>query len=489
MKGLYILFIIINLIIIRFIAIAPRSDFWSLFFGFGVYLLLYFANWYFLNIFRKHFEKKGFDNLEMRFFKISIDVLIVITFNIAVAFSVPNLSDDVYRFVWDGACMRSSVHPLAFTPTEILNSQQQLFAPEVFAYLKTIYPHLNSPDYYTVYPSVLQFIFWVCSFISSNNLFINILCIKFIFIIFNIGSFLLLRNILKKLEIDYLKAFFFAAHPLVLFELSGNVHGEAVAIFFVLAATRVLIFLKKENTRKAFFSSSIFLALAIATKLLPLIFLPFFAIFYAAKIKSHAPKTSKIATKLLILKPIFQYFSITLFFSLLLLLPFFGGLSSHLGASIDLYFQKFEYNASIYYALGFVAKKIVGYNLIAILGPSLSLISGFIILLLVFKFFKFSQKKELTAPVFFRFLLCAITVYFLFATTVHPWYLSSLVAFGVFTNLRFPMIWAMLSMLTYYNYNNGVFEENTLIVGLEYGGLVLCELLKIWEQPSSFSER
>ncbi len=469
MKYLYIFFIFIGLLLTCFIAQVPRHQFWYFLLGLSAYILLYIFSALFFHKAVFYKAEKKFDApqtsnlffLQRHFYKIPIDVLIVVAINFLVVFSVPNLSDDVYRFVWDGAVLGAGVHPLAHTPIAILNSQQQLVSPAVFSYLKAIYPLLNSPNYYTVYPSFLQFIFYISGFFSNNNLYINILSIKIIFTCFNIGSFLLIRNVLKKLGQNHLKAFYLAAHPLVLFELSGNAHGEAVAIFFILAAAHQLLIMPKNGSFKLLFTSSFCLALAIASKLLPLIFLPFFAIFYASKTNENQHFS----------KPILQYFSATLLFSICLLAPFFAGLSSHLAESIDLYFQKFEYNASFYYLFGFLGKKIVGYNIIGFLGPALSLISAAIIAVLGLRFFYLFRAKKLNALRFFVFLLCATTVYFLFATTVHPWYLTTLVAFGIFTNLRFPMIWAAISMLTYYNYNNHYFAENIFIVFLEYSVL------------------
>jgi len=105
---------------------------------------------------------------------------------------------------------------------------------------------------------------------------------------------------------------------------------------------------------------------AIATKLLPLMFLPFFIR------------------------------RLGLFSSVFL---------SNIGSSIGLYFQRFEFNGSIYYLFRWLGQQVSGYNQIRLLGPLLH---------------------------------------------------------------RYPLVWSFMILLTYVNYINPVFVENLWVVGLEY---------------------
>lgn len=132
------------------------------------------------------------------------------------------------------------------------------------------------------------------------------------------------------------------------------------------------------------------------------------------------------------------------------------------GNSVDLYFRKFEFNASVFYVLRWFGDLIVGYNLIAMFGPMLGVVSLISILILAFTL----GKKEIKSwPLV---MLFSITVYLCFTTTVHPWYLSLPIVLCAFTTYRFPVVWSGLIMLTYMNYSADQYQEHLSIVAIEY---------------------
>ncbi len=133
----------------------------------------------------------------------------------------------------------------------------------------------------------------------------------------------------------------------------------------------------------------------------------------------------------------------------------------NLSASLDLYFRRFEFNASLYYLLREFGTLILGYNPIATIGPFLALVAVSLIL-----FFSWSRRLKLSLPERWLF---ALTAYLLCATTVHPWYVVPLVALSVLTRFGFPIIWSALLPLTYLAYGQVPFHENLWIVAVEYG--------------------
>ena len=130
---------------------------------------------------------------------------------------------------------------------------------------------------------------------------------------------------------------------------------------------------------------------------------------------------------------------------------------------MDLYFQKFEFNASIYYLLRELLFSITGYNQIFILGPALALITVVLILRRVLKTLKadFLELVELC--------LYSFVAYLLLATTVHPWYLLVPIALCVFVRKWYVILWSLFIYLSYSTYNNHDFNQNLLLIGLEYG--------------------
>ena len=79
------------------------------------------------------------------------------------------------------------------------------------------------------------------------------------------------------------------------------------------------------------------------------------------------------------------YFLLCFLILLGLIFPLLNGVFvQNFGDSIGLYFQKFEFNASVYYLLRWVGYQTKGYNLIATIGPRLALgtFTGIILLFL-----------------------------------------------------------------------------------------------------------
>ena len=68
--------------------------------------------------------------------------------------SLPSLSDDLYRFIWDGTLLKNGIHPFNELPGYYLNQN-------IPGLDHQLYDKLNSPKYFTIYPPLNQFIFWV----------------------------------------------------------------------------------------------------------------------------------------------------------------------------------------------------------------------------------------------------------------------------------------------------------------------------------------
>ena len=115
-------------------------------------------------------------------------------------------------------------------------------------------------------------------------------------------------------------------------------------------------------------------------------------------------------------------------------LPFLSSeFISNFSASIALWFQKFEFNASIYYIIRWIGFQVKGYNIIETVGKILPLMTILVILGLTF-FRKYQNTKQLLTNMLF-----AVTAYLFLSTTVHPWYLLWALSF-VATHFR-STIW------------------------------------------------
>jgi hypothetical protein len=349
-----------------------------------------------------------------------------ILFRFCLIFSIPALSDDFYRFVWDGRIQQLGFNPFDYTPAQIINQQSDPL-------LNKIFPYLNSPDYYSVYPQVCQSIFKIASSIGGDSMNNTITALKSAIFISELGTIFILNKLLsgkvnsKSLQLIYI------LNPLVIIELSGNIHFEALMIFFMLLAVLLI-------DKQHYISAAGALSLAIQAKLIPLIFVPLLI--------------KKTGMKRTIFFALFCL-SFTIIMSLILLHSTERFL--HFTESLRLYYGKFEFNGSIYSLLKMISEWFIDYNPIALLSKIM------MILALSGIFWIYIKKLELLNGMFWL-----LTVYLVFSAVVHPWYLTPLIALSAFVKHRFALIWSALVPLSYYTYSQNPYSENYWLTGLEY---------------------
>jgi general stress protein CsbA len=151
---------------------------------------------------------------------------------------------------------------------------------------------------------------------------------------------------------------------------------------------------------------------------------------------------------------------------LLLFAPFLSVPSiSNFLSSLSLYFNVFEFNAGLYYIVRWIGYLIKGYDTIAVTGVALSFIS-----LLAIVVIAWGEKPAGWQTIFTGLLFC-LTAYLLCSTIVHPWYLTPLVAFSVFTRYRYAIVWSGLVVLSYSAYQTLPYSENLWLVAIEFVGL------------------
>ncbi len=392
-----------------------RSNFNWLITVFSVLFLIYFLS------------LKWTDNTQ----KVKFAVSAAVIFRISLLFSFPTLSDDFYRFIWDGQLLAHSINPFAHVPAfYIQNGLPPFLSAELFE-------NLNSQTRYTVYPPVHQFIFWLSAIIGGSNILANIAVMKTVIVAFEIGTFWVIAKLLRHFNLPLKYLLVYALNPLVILELSGNLHFEGVMIFFLLAS--FYLFFKKR-----FLAASLCFLLAINTKLIPLILLPYLVFSLSWK------KSVKLI-------------GIVFAGTVILHIPFFGdGFFIHFGNSLRLWFQSFEFNASIYYIIRWIGFQFTGYNIIQTAAPVLAVTATGLIVFVSWRMRNASLKN---LPVVF---ISVLTIYLLFSTTVHPWYIIPLIAFVPLTGLLFPLAWSAVIPLTYIAYTTPAYNENLWFVALEY---------------------
>ncbi len=357
--------------------------------------------------------------------------------------ALPHLSDDYFRFIWDGRLSAQGINPFNVLPLHFVQTQQSLHT----GVSSSIYAGLNSKSYYTIYPPVMQGIFWFGAKIFPHSIPGSIVVMRLFILLSELGTILLLRRLLIYWGKSEKLTLLYAWNPLVIAELTGNLHFEAVMIFFLLLSVYLLIRGNESLSALAF-------GLALSVKLLPLMFLP--ALVRRIGWKKTIP-----------------YGIISIGITGLLFLPFMDTVFlQHIGSSVGLYFSKFEFNASLFYLIRWLGTQIIGYDIIYAAGPALG------VCMLYGMGWYLRKERKPDGQNIFRSWMWIWLIYLACSTIVHPWYVTPLVVFAVFSGYRFPIFWSGAIVLTYFTYRQMPYRESLGLVTLEY---TVVFAVMVWE--------
>lgn len=146
-----------------------------------------------------------------------------VLFRAALLFAPLVLSSDLYRYIWDGRVQRAGINPYLHQPS----------APELSALRdEDVYPRINRPEAPTIYPPGAQMLFAAITTLFPDS----VTGMKGIMILFDCGTMVLIIRLLKRRGIDPDRVLLYAWSPLVIFELAGSSHLEALMLPFVLLA-------------------------------------------------------------------------------------------------------------------------------------------------------------------------------------------------------------------------------------------------------------
>jgi len=179
---------------------------------------------------------------------------LALLFRLTLLISAPSLSDDVYRYVWDGRVQLAGINPYLYAPD----------APEVAHLRDGLYSGINHKDISTIYPPLAQgFFLLVCA------LHPGLWMMKGALVLVELGLILLLLRILRQRGQDPRRVLLYAWNPLPLIEVAGSGHLDVLAVSLLLLA---LYWLEAGRRLPAVWAA----AGAILAKLLPVLALPLF---------------------------------------------------------------------------------------------------------------------------------------------------------------------------------------------------------------------
>ena len=396
-----------------------RTDFVKLFMLFGA---LFYLTYKIIQ-----FEKWNFKFL----------LIIGILFRLVFLMAEPNLSQDFYRFLWDGELIKNGINPYLYTPDQIMEQGHVTFAN--MKELREGMTDLNA-RHYSNYPPVNQVLFALASVLGGGSILGSTIAMRLIIILADLGALYFGRKLLQQLNKANNLAFWYFLNPLVIIELTGNLHFEGVMLFFFVWALYLI------SINKWLWATPVY-AISIMVKLMPLMFLPLFIKYFGFK-KSAA------------------FYTLVLLGCTALLFPFYSSVFiGNYFETVGLWFSNFEFNASIYNVvkkIGVTYFEAKPWELIDTYGSFIQKLVVVIVLLLAF--LRKNQKMEslITSMVF------ALACYYFLSTTVHPWYVVFLLGFAIFTDYRFPLLWSFTIILSYYTYSNPDYTENLGLLAIEY---------------------
>ncbi len=398
-------------------------------------------------------------------FLASLGILFRLTFIVAI----PNLSQDFYRFLWDGRLMLQGISPYLFTPEihiqdlTIVNENNLGSLSFKIAQAQQLFEGMGAlnASHFSNYPPINQFFFSFAALFAGKSILGSIIVLRTLIILADFGILYFGKKLLEKLNLPVRNVFWFFLNPFIIIELTGNLHFEGVMLFFFIWALYLLF-------KGKWIWAAILIGISVSVKLIPLLFLPLFFQYFT---KDKGLRI--LATFDSFLWKLLTFYLIIGFTVVLTFLPFLSSeFIQNFSATISLWFQNFEFNASIYYIIRWIGFQMVGWNIIGSVGRILPVVIFLIVLGIAF----FRQNKapqQLLAAMLF-----AISCYFLLSTTVHPWYVAMPLLLSNFTKYKFPTVWSFMVMLSYSAYGKDGFDEKLWLVALEY---IVVIGVAIWE--------
>ncbi len=400
-----------------------RSEFAKLL---GLYAALFFLCYKLIQ-----FEKWNFRLL----------LVLGILFRLIFLFSIPNLSQDFYRFIWDGHLVTIGENPFLHIPSELMD-KTGISIPEGDRLLKGM--GSLSASHYSNYPPLSQLLYGLSVLLGGGKLMGSLIGMRIFLLLADLGVYYFGRKVLKFINKSPHLIFWYFLNPLVIIELGGNVHFEGVMLFFFLYSIHWVCM-------NRWIPAAGFMSLAISVKLIPLMFLPLFF------------KTLGLRKGVLFNLIVMAGVGITA-------IPFYHPVFfENYTATLSLWFSNFEFNASIYNVVKHLGLRfdvrpweaIKGYGKVF---PFLVIASVGVLAFL---------RKNSQPQVLLQSMLIILTAYLFLSPTVHPWYVIFLVVLCLFTEFRYPLVWSATLILSY-----SAYRTDPLVV--ESMGFLILEYLSVY---------
>ena len=357
-----------------------------------------------------------------------------LAFRLTLWWSPPTLSDDIFRYVWDGRVQLAGINPYLYPPS----------APELAHLRDALHGLVNHADIPTIYPPLAQLFFrLVCALNATPD------ALKFALLLCDFGLCLLLMRSLVRRGQDPRRVLLYAWNPLPLIEIAGSGHIDALGILLLFCALHAL-----QLQRLGVAACT--LAGAFLAKLVPLVLLPAFW---------RRPQDNTLADWLDL-----RARSGLLLFPGLVLLAFlpFADAGTRLTTGLQTYVQHWHFNAAAYSLFHWALES---WDLNAQLNARW-LCAALLIALTLWVQIRWRDP--------YRTTFASLGAYILLSPTMHPWSLLWVLPFLPFFPSRAWVLFSGLVVLAYevlIGYvDTGIWHEKPWIMWAQYAPFYLLLL-------------
>lgn len=357
-----------------------------------------------------------------------------------------SLSDDVFRYVWDGELVLAGESPYAQRPVEV---------PLGGSLDAALLAELNSPEYQTVYPPLAQGVF-AAGVGASRVLHMSPeRAVRLLLVACDLAAVALLVPLLAALGRRPSIAALYAWNPFVYWEVGAGGHSEAILVPCLLLAVLWTV-------RGRACAAGAAIGLGALAKLSSLVAAPVLGWYLVrARLGGAARGLAGIA-------PALGRGAGAAGAALVVVLAGFAlfwhqRLVAHVGESLALYAGTFSFNAPIYYPV----RHLLGYRegLTPPVDPVLLpvLAAAVVAVVVASALVQNGDPRRLAAG-----LTAAMAAYVLLAPSLHPWYLLPVLALSILAGLRSFALLSLLLPLSYLAYDPAVGGERPLVLAAQF---------------------
>jgi hypothetical protein len=410
-------------------------------------------------------------------------------FRALLLFTAPTLSDDVYRYLWDGHLINQGANPYTYPVN----------APELDVYSTSMRESVNHNWMASPYLPVTQVYFALVNRLAPQSL----LAFQLGAVILDLVAGWLVMDTLAALALPRRRALLYLWNPLVIVEFAHGAHVDALMLCLVMLAFWLLARSNHHPAYKGILKTASVFALAAATlvKGLP--------ILLASLLLRRWGWRRLVLYALLVFLPIAGFAASAGW-----------GLSGSLDGTgvfgaLRIYTQMWNYNSGLYHWLevaltgypspGAVPLEPAYESAIRLAKLITTGIMGLVMLAITAWAWR-RDRPDTGAPLkrtrfLLRLAVIPVGAYLLLTTTIHPWYVTLIVPFLPFllpreaeTKLTGRLVWPWVyfsiavafSYITYID--PGQFREFYLVRQVEYiplFGLLVWAVLSLLKKPSA----